>query len=420
VSWNRIIQSVLLSVVLLTNSVDAKELTVVSDDTLIIQGLLFEEYKAYDLSREVFKTLFDRTGEEVYLFREVASSLMGKIYIDESIRRLERWDEGHPRLLQVRRLLIPLYLMAKKVDKAQEEAKILLAHSNKISDLDLAANPYIYRGDFKKALALLERVYKKSSSENVLLRISGIMDEYTGERKKAIQLLETHRRMNIVASDALYFKLLDLYVKENDIEGLIMTYKALYEREKEEKYLKKVIDAYAYKRDLDGAIAYLEKIKEGKADYILYELYKRKKLFEKAFLMTDRLYQEQKDPRWLAEKGILLFEKAKDKNDRKMIHDVLGYFEKAINMGVDDSIYLNYYGYTLIDKNVDVKKGIKIIEDALVQQPENTFYLDSLAWGYYREKRCDEAYDIMKKVVEKEGLKEAEISTHWKRIQKCQ
>ncbi len=400
--------------------VQAKELNFVSDDTLIIQGLLFEEYKAYDLSREVFKTLYDRTGEAEYLFREIASSLMGKIYIDESIKRLKAWDEAHPDTLQARRLLIPLYLTAKRVQEAKSEAEILLERSDRPADLDMAANPYLYTGDFKKAVSLLQKVYKKTSHENVLLRMSSIMDEYTGERKKAIQLLETHRRMNMLTSDAVYFKLLDLYVKENDVDGLIGIYQALYEKDKEEKYLKKIIDAYAYKRDLDGAIAYLEKVKDKEADYILYELYKRKKLFDKAFLMTDKLYKQQQDPRWIAEKGILLFEKSKDKNDKKMIEDVVGYFEKAIDMGVDDSIYLNYYGYTLIDKDIDVKKGIKIIEDALVQQPDNTYYLDSLAWGYYKERRCSEAFKLMKKVVEMEGLEEPEIAEHWDAIQKCQ
>ena len=48
-----------------------------------------------------------------------------------------------------------------------------------------------------------------------------------------------------------------------------------------------------------------------------------------------------------------------------MISDVLAHFEKAIALGNDDSIYLNYYGYTLIDKEVDIKKGMKIIQDAL-------------------------------------------------------
>jgi tetratricopeptide (TPR) repeat protein len=136
--------------------------------------------------------------------------------------------------------------------------------------------------------------------------------------------------------------------------------------------------------------------------------------------LAERFYKKDKDPRWLAEKAILTFEKAKDKNDKQMIKQVVSYFDKALAQGVDDSIYLNYYGYTLIDKDIDVKKGMKIISDALVQQPDNTYYLDSLAWGYYKENICDKALNMMKKVVEMEGLDEPEIAEHWDAIQKCQ
>ena len=121
----------------------------------------------------------------------------------------------------------------------------------------------------------------------------------------------------------------------------------------------------------------------------------------------------------MAEKAVLTFESAVDKNDKQMIKKVVAYFDKAISLGVDDSIYLNYYGYTLIDKDINVKKGMKIISDALIQQPDNTYYLDSLAWGYYKENDCKKAYSMMKKVVEQEGLEEPEIAEHWDLIQKC-
>ena len=301
--------------------------------------------------------------------------------------------------------------------EAKIEAEYLIEMSSEARDLDLASNPYLYSGDFKKALDLLETAYKKTSNENVLLRMTVVMDEYTNERKKAIQLLETHRRMNIVNSNQLFFKLLSLYVKENNINGVLEIYKVLYEQDEQEKYLTKIIEAYAYKRDIDGAISFLEENKAG--DTILYELYKSKKYFDKALTLINKLYKNDNDARWLAEKAVLTFENAADKNDKKMIDKVVAYFDKAISLGVDDSIYLNYYGYTLIDKDINVKKGMKIISDALVQQPDNTYYLDSLAWGYYKKKNCKKAYELMKKVVDQEGLEEAEIAEHWDLIQKC-
>ncbi len=415
-SWNRIVYSFITVLVFGMGIAHAKELNVISEDEMIIRGLLYDEYKAFDLSRAVYGKLYDTTGAKEYLFKEVTSALFGKTHINESIKRLKLWDEKHPGTLEVKRLLIPLYLTAQQLGEAKNEAEQLLERSNKAMDLELASHPFLYSGEFKRALNLLGKVYEKTFSENVLLRMVVIMDEYTNERSKAIQLLETHYRMNAVSNN-VYFKLLTLYAKENNADGLIEIYKILYAQEKDEKYLEKIIQAYAYKQDINAAISFLEKNKAGES--ILYELYKRKKLFDKAFLLTDRLYAEKKDPKWIAEKAILLFEKSEDKNDKKMINEVIGYFEKAIDLGVDDSIYLNYYGYTLIDKNIDVEKGIKIIEDALKQQPDNTYYLDSLAWGYYKQKACDKAYKMMQKVVEEEGLNEAEIIEHWDAIQKC-
>ena len=416
-SWNRIILVFITGFILMTSVAQTKEIRVLSEDSLIIQGLLFDEYKAYENSRRVFAKLYDNTGAKEYLFREMTSSLLSGKHIENSIKRLQSWDEKHPDTLEVKRLLIPLYLTNKQVNEAKIEAEYLIERSSEARDLDLASNPYLYSGDFKKALDLLDTAYKKTSNEDVLLRMTVVMDEYTNERKKAIQLLETHRRMNIVNSDQLFFKLLSLYIKENNINGVLEIYKVLYEQDEQEKYLTKIIEAYTYKRDIDGAISFLEEHKVG--DTILYELYKSKKYFDKALTLINKLYKKDKDARWLAEKAVLTFENAVDKDDKKMIDKVVAYFDKAISLGVDDSIYLNYYGYTLIDKDINVKKGMKIISDALVQQPDNTYYLDSLAWGYYKEKNCKKAYELMKKVVDQEGLEEPEIAEHWDLIQKC-
>ena len=408
----------MISLLLLSGILQAKELRIISEDELIVQGLFFNEYKAYENSRQVFAKLYDDTGAKEYLFREMTSALMAGTHIKQSIDRLKAWDAKNPNTLEVKRLLIPLYLTNRQIKEAKTEAAYLIEASDKPMDLDLASNPYLYSGEFKKALDLLGQAYRKSSNEDVLLRMTVIMDEYTNERKKAIQLLETHRRMNHVVSDQLYFKLLSLYIKENNIDGVLDTYKVLYEKDKQDKYLTKIIEAYAYKSDIDGAIAYLEK--NGNSDKILYDLYKSKKYFDKALKLVNKFYSKDHDPKWSAEKAILTFEKAKDKDDKKMIAMVVKYFDKAISEGVDDSLYLNYYGYTLIDKNIDIKKGMKIISDALVQQPDNTYYLDSLAWGYYKEKACKKAYKMMKKVVDMEGLDEPEIAEHWEAIQKCQ
>lgn len=411
-SWYRIALAVLLFATLSP----AKELMRVSDDEMIIRGLLYEEYKAYEPARQIFAKLYDETGEQTYLFKEATDALMGNTHIAESIDRLKAWDSQHPDSIEVNRLLIPLYLTARKTKLAKKQAEFLLEKSKKPMDLELASNPFLYSGEFKRALDILSKVYEQTHREDVLLRMADIMDEYTNQRQQAIQLLETHRRMNISSRD-LYAKLLLLYGKQKDIDGIIEIYKALYKQDPQKIFLQKIVEGYAYKRDLESAVKFMEEM--GVKSEMLFDLYKATKQYDKALKLADHFYTQTKKPKWLAEKAVLTFESAKDKNDKKMISDVVKTFDEAISKGVDDSIYLNYYGYTLIDKDIDVKKGMKILKDALKQQPDNTYYLDSLAWGYYKERQCDKAYRTMKRVVDEEGLEEPEIIEHWRAIRQC-
>jgi len=400
-----------------TGSLSAHSLSRINEDELIIRGLFYSEHQAYESSRKIFGRLYDLTGEKVYLFKEVAASLLGRTHIADTIVRLKRYAAKHPESVESKRLLIPLFLTSQQIAEAKEEASVLLSLSDEAIDLELSANPYLYAGEFRKALKLLARAYEKTSNENILLRMASIMDEYTDERKEAIRLLETHRRVNVVTSNDVYFKLLALYVKENDVDGVLSIYQALYENDKNDVYLQKIIKAYAYKGDVEGAIRFLEQNKAG--EKTLYQLYKNKKYFSKALHLAQKFYEEEGDPKWLAEMAILYYEEAKDKNDKAMIAKVVKTFDRALSLGVDDSIYLNYYGYTLIDKEIDVKKGMEILKNALKQQPDNLYYLDSLAWGYFKEKNCQKAYKLMKQVVEHEGLKEPEIAAHWDAVKKC-
>ena len=74
-SWNRIVLTFLTIVTVSMSASQTKQLRVLSEDVLIIQGLFFEEYKSYENSRQVFAKLYDRTGVKEYLFREMTASL---------------------------------------------------------------------------------------------------------------------------------------------------------------------------------------------------------------------------------------------------------------------------------------------------------------------------------------------------------
>lgn len=86
--------------------------------------------------------------------------------------------------------------------------------------------------------------------------------------------------------------------------------------------------------------------------------------------------------------------------------------------GFNDNM-LNTYAYTLIDEKIDIKKGIKLAKKALEKNPENIYYLDTLAWGYYLDNDCKNAKEIMQKISASKKELEQEIKEHLKRINKC-
>jgi len=388
----------------------------VREDTWVIQAIWLEEQSDFINSAELYSKLYNATGKKEYLFKEVSSRIYSGDKVQESLAKLKQWSSSHPSDLVGKRLLIALYLQEKAYSEAKIIGATLIEASDKEEDLELVATSYFYEGEYEKGIELLDELYRKTKNEKVLLRIVAIMTQYMDKNDDAIRLLETHRRMDNPSSDA-YKMLIDLYVKEKNLTKILEIYEALYAKEQKEEYQRRIIEIYVYQRDFKGVIKFLESY-EGN-DEILYDLYKKEKLFDKAKKLAKQFYKESKEPKWLAELAVLLYESADDKNDKEILDEMIALFDKAISMGVDDSVYLNYYGYTLIDKEIDIDKGMEIIGNALKQQPENSYYLDSMAWAYFKKGECQKAYKMMKQVVDQEGVDEIEIKEHWDKIQEC-
>ena len=47
-----------------------------------------------------------------------------------------------------------------------------------------------------------------------------------------------------------------------------------------------------------------------------------------------------------------------------------------------------YLKLHLIDHDIDIKRGIKYVKEALKIEQVSSFYKDSLAWGYFKLRQC--------------------------------
>ena len=389
-----------------------KSQSIPNEDELIIKAIWLEEQHNYKQSNRLYSELYDKTHKEEYLLKELTTANYAGI-ISKNIPKLKTYIKKHPNNLKAKRLLLYFYLKSKKFNQAKAIGEKLIQQSNQPIDYELTANPYIFTADYPKAVSLLEKAYQRTANEDILLKIVAIEINYLHQIDKAIARLEKHRRDD-GCSEKICLQLISIYLQQNRIDKLISIYKSLAIATKKEIYLEKLIESYLYNRDINGAIDFLEK--DYRNDSLLYSLYMENKAFSKAHLLAQKLLKTTNDPKWHAESAVSLYESLLKKNDKTQLNQVIQEFEKALKAGIRNPVYLNYYGYTLIDEDIDIKKGLKIIKQALEKEPENTYFLDSLAWGEYKLGECSKAYKTMKKVVEIEGLKEKEIIEHWNAI----
>lgn len=66
-------------------------------------------------------------------------------------------------------------------------------------------------------------------------------------------------------------------------------------------------------------------------------------------------------------------------------------FVKALELNPDQPQVLNYLGYSWVDMNKNLDKGLEMIRKAVELRPDDGYIVDSLGWAYYRLGRFDDA-----------------------------
>ena len=233
--------------------------------------------------------------------------------------------------------------------------------------------------------------------------------------KEAIAQLETHARMH-GCSKMICTRLIGFYSNENNIDGLVSVYLRFYELEKSDDIAKKIVQIYAYKKEYIKLMTFLQK--SGSDNELLLQVYINAKNYKSASKLANDLYLGTGDINYLGQSAIFEYESHKNRADKKMQDSVIKKLKEVVSIE-KRPLYLNYLGYLLIDHSIDIKGGMGYIREALKIEPNSAFYLDSLAWGYYRLGNCKKAYKIISKVKKLDGGDDPEVLQHVKAIKKC-
>jgi tetratricopeptide (TPR) repeat protein len=75
-------------------------------------------------------------------------------------------------------------------------------------------------------------------------------------------------------------------------------------------------------------------------------------------------------------------------------------FKKALELSPDESLVLNYLGYSWVDQGTNLKQAMDYIRQAVKLKPDDGYYVDSLGWAYYRLGNLSAAVEQLERAVE--------------------
>lgn len=416
-SYYRLIISLLLSLLFISCSTikyKSYQKAFTEEDDLIISAIEYEMKNNISMANKTYDILYKNSKKQEYALRNAA------LYVG-----LKKYKKAHTILLDLHEInnkdkkvlyfLSESYLQTKDYKNAIFYSKKLLNLEKSERNYLLVANSYIVGSKFTDALQYLEKTYSYNKNIDVLDKMVSIMYLVDNDKEKAISYLESHLRLykfNKLIAD----KLVLFYKEQKNIGGIISMYKRLHKRFPESGYVYELINLFIATNDKKSLVKFLE------TSDVKSSIFKQIHGFinnaKTSFRLTQRLYQKTKDVDFLAQS--LMFEYdylyQANKLSKNKIKEIYNGFKKVLKKSPNPN-YLNYVGYVLIEHNVDVEIGIKYVKKALKSNPKSPFYLDSLAWGYYKLKKYKQAYTTMKQVVLLTGLENISIKEHWDAIQ---
>ena len=384
------------------------------EDAYILIALRAEQVQEYNASSSIFNTLYEKSNKKEYLYRSLENSLEAAEY-EKVISRVDALQGTSYDDFVLVRLKIAALLQLQKTNEAKVLAITLVNKSNDVNDYMLVSDIYIQQKKFDTAMKYLESAYAKNYSEKVLDKMSIVLYVNLERKKDAIAQLETHTRVH-GCSGLICSRLIGFYSNENNIDGLLSVYLRLYAMDFSDEISSKIVQIYGYKKEYVKLIGFLESTQSN--DVLLLQLYMNSKNYAKAFPLAEKLYMKTGEIVYLGQNAICEYESSANKKDKPMLERVIKKLKNVVL--IDKSpLYLNYLGYLMIDHEVDVKNGMTYIKSALRIDPNSAFYLDSLAWGYYKLGACEKALTIMYKALKLEGAYDPEVLLHLKAIQNC-
>jgi len=407
------------------------------EDSYLFEALEFETQGKFNKARDAYLVLYEETKKLEYFKEAILSSSMEGNPSATLDFTFEYLNKGGQKDIVIHKILLDCYLKLGLAEKAFEEAKYILSIEDTAVIHDIIGSLYAQQNKLDLAEKSLNIAYQRTHSQDVLRKIVSIY-MLQGNHTGALSKLNKHIEEYGCVGNFCDFSI-ELYAQTGQKDRIEQIFKAKFDADPTIQNAQNLINIYAHNGKFKEA-------SEIAARYplnpqILLQLYIAQKDYKNASIQAQYLYEENKNPYYLALSQVYAFEILSNKQDKKKVKNIIKELKEALKQmqvpssdvpkgeRIDNSLqnyqsediafFFNFLGYLMIDYDVDVKDGLGYVKKALEISPQNVSYLDSLAWGYYKLKDCKQAKDIFAKIPQSEIDKESELKSHKADIEKC-
>lgn len=414
------------------------------EDSLILEALDALDAKDDKKALKIYETLYARTKKAEYLKEQIFALIRLKD-TQGALKTIAEFEKIAPNDLEI--LKTKALLLGDDIDAVLATFKRIVELEDNEANNILLANLFTIKNDAPNAKAHLLRAYNISGNERILLLFAGESIK-SGDFKDASALIKAHFESEMdegfahgILEIAASFGVLDsagnvldsanraknAESTQKNLDSATLTQKSKeISREFEELFLyyfkkaktpqnaKNLAKLYFLQNKLEKITALAQEFNFD--DEFLIDIYIAKKDYESAKNIAKKALKRTKDNHFLGVLAIIEFESSENKAPK------IPQIAKDLELALKDNpnhIFANYLGYLLIDYEIDTQKGIAYVKQALDLMPQNPAYLDSLAWGYFKEGKCAEASATMEQIPREIIEREAEIKGHLEEIKKC-
>lgn len=75
-------------------------------------------------------------------------------------------------------------------------------------------------------------------------------------------------------------------------------------------------------------------------------------------------------------------------------------YERALRLDPESALLLNNYAYSLSERGIQLERALEMVQKSIEQDPENSSYLDTIGWVYYKLGEYDKAASYILKAIE--------------------